>query len=217
MRAELLAFVQAYGGEGLPWVGKPEWPAGPHGLQVRQAEVGERQLVLELVADSGTRYIGVRLYAPYDGLLCCREKWALEVGKYNHEVAAVLASMRREFIPDPRLAALPEEARKIVAEFFDLHQAWDTEWTVDLCANGKVILTWGAQRARAIAAHRSVATFSHTPEPREGVPDNWLLTFGGYEPYTLSSLASGYGPLRRSADFAEFVQRFKRAEGEVQP
>lgn len=96
---------------------------------------------------------------------------------------------------DYRLTTLPEEARKLAAEFLDLHRAWDTEFVVYFGFQGAVRLEWDGDNEEASFEASYLNCY-----------EKYRLFFdGGHAAHEVTASL----PLRRSADFAEFIQRFR--------
>lgn len=100
-----------------------------------------------------------------------------------------------------RLAHLPEALRKLAAEFLDEHEAWGTEFVAENFITDEVELRWDDFKpGRGVTQYAQLNAHARS---------GWHLAFGvnGYGSF-IAKLDS-HEPLRRSADFAEFVQRFR--------
>lgn len=95
-----------------------------------------------------------------------------------------------------RLADLPEDLRAVADEFLTLHSAWGTAWGADATDDGGLFVCWNPG---GLEYARFNADGAHFPSLSFASP--------GGEYFSLQMKT-----LRRSADFAEFVQRFKEGE-----
>lgn len=145
-------------------------------------------------------------------------RWAPFVGGVQIGVDDGLP-VGRDRSDDPRLAGLPEDLRAKAAEFLGLHEAWDTEFEASNHEPGHLrlrwVTCWGGDKGRWLlksAAHfhfcQTGVYNSHCPEQWETETREKTAENGAW----YEAEGSGPLPLRRSADFAEFVQRFARGE-----
>mgnify|MGYP007071601590 CR=1 FL=1 len=126
---------------------------------------------------------------------------ALDIAAIEARRAEVIEWLKQS---DPRLASLPADLRAVADEFLSLHSAWGTEFDSGwgLAPHPvHLILEWDHDGDPD--NHCSQASFGCSLETRR-----WRIfadTFGHqFE-------INGALPLRRSAVFVEFVQRFRRA------
>lgn len=147
---------------------------------------------------------------------------------YEANKAECMAALAKHLGSSARLERLPENLRTVAAEFLGLHNAWGTEFQVHLAFGPPAPANWPT--TPATPARHSGFNLSWASGTASAFFD-WELTSNG--PVWSSSLkeyargpvpryevqisGSAIGPgalrqtaLRRSADFAEFVQRFAR-------
>lgn len=140
------------------------------------------------------------------------ERAILEYRVYSH------SDLESQML-DPRLAEVPEDLRKVACEFLTEHDAWFTEFRVeyDPCANYQwVTLEWGSDQAGQKARLALRLTSPNMPDDR-GNARLWWWGDRGKHATRFSSCHSERNwhtdePMVRSADFAEYVQRFPREE-----
>ena len=112
-----------------------------------------------------------------------------------------------------RLSSLPDDLQAAAAEFLTLHDAWDTEFRVESITSkaltGKMVIGntlaifWGSVLQGGGRGRLRCVPRVH----EESGGFTWRLTWD--EGWQSKIEWEWHGPLRRSADFAEFVQRFK--------
>lgn len=93
---------------------------------------------------------------------------------------------------DPLLAHLPDDMRAVAVEFLDLHEAWDTEFKA--IAKATLFLDWAP-------GELEYARFKWS---RSG---GCSLSFA--DPVAAEYFSLRSNAVRRSSDFAEFVQRWR--------
>lgn len=117
---------------------------------------------------------------------------------------------------DPRLAHLPDDLRAIAAEFLDLHEAWGTEFKAN-ADDGFLEIGWQTVWPETYLLHQT-ARFRFEGRRQAFYPEGWGVEWRENDraegPWTRGQAASQLPTLRRSADFAEFVQRFRKKEDE---
>lgn len=119
-----------------------------------------------------------------------------------------LAAQRQPVAPpanrsaDPRLTHLPDDLRAVAVEFLDLHEAWGTEFEASIDARDEVTLRWSDYTDK-----RGVTEYAQADIHKA---KGFRLTWGrnGFDGF-IGKIEAKDSPLRRSADFAEFVQRFR--------
>lgn len=109
--------------------------------------------------------------------------------------------MSKTVFDDPRLAELPEDLRWKAVGFLDLHQAWNTDFDCRHRDGYGLEIGWSDGDTEALAQQHAAG--------------NWTLWFGILGDYTneagtRTKFKYQVPELTRSADFAEFIQRFKR-------
>lgn len=188
--------LERHGAESLPWKREPcegeAWGATVRGAQLCIVDTWHKEGWKVSVIPAGESFNAFKhpVMVPY--------------GETSEELTRKLAPY---LLPDPRMANLPEEIGEAFENFINLHHAWGTEFTVKDVGIGQVFLQWNGPEGAASRASFSAAVI------RAGV---YRWSFAATEDRASGHLIDVYahascseGPLRRSADFAEFVQRFK--------
>lgn len=103
---------------------------------------------------------------------------------------------------DLRLAALPASPHAAAVEFLDMHGAWDTEFRANNPVRSMVTIHWGSVFE---GGGRGMFLCEPCCNESEGFVYKIVFDEGSKSLFTWERR----GSLRRSADFAEFVQRFR--------
>lgn len=124
----------------------------------------------------------------------------------------VVEALRKMRQADPRLAELPEDLRAVVAEFLTLHDAWQTEFRAR-ADQGFLEIGWetvwpGTVHLQSTARFRFEGRHQSFYIERWGIEYKESARVEGPWSWGRTGSQDPDAPLRRSADFAEFVQRF---------
>lgn len=197
---EVLALIVAeHGGFGLPWVSTDHPTVFSWRCDVRHARVEffwRKEAWVARATDLETGSDGESTFVP-------GAPWR------DHALARLFTELSQ---PDPRLASLPADLQAVAAEFLSLHQCWGTEFEV---SDGYCLAIQWVDRE---AEESSVARFEWYAKSYAfvGAGSAWNVLGRQFNPGTYDEVEgvriSSHGPLRRSEDFATFVQRF-RSEG----
>lgn len=198
MNPQVRRVVCASGAESLPWVVDEDGDA--------VFQDGDHEVRLIAGCDGGVDYRSYQRDRDDPDSGYCRREKDYVYSERVKDLAWVVEQVKAAREADPRLASLPADLRAVADEFLSLHSAWGTEFDSGwgLAPHPvHLILEWDHDGDPD--NHCSQASFGCSLETRR-----WRIfadTFGH------QIEINGTLPLRRSADFAEFVQRFRRTEG----
>lgn len=117
--------------------------------------------------------------------------------------------------PDPRMVELPDSLRFLVEQFLDIHKAWGTDFDVEFDGDDPprtvATVSWQVHRKPHDYSALQFARFNLCETGLYGpyLPEQYDLKFVDRSGPKRETFIKSTLPLARSADFAEFVQRFR--------